>query len=95
MYGMHPHGGYSLLPGEKSDTLEGGIRVPAIVSWPGMIEAFQEPDGIVDVTDWFTTVANIAGVKDKIPNDRVTDGVDQSSLLLLGKQKSRRDCTLS
>ncbi len=91
MYDMHPHGGYSLLPGEKSETLEGGIRVPAIVSWPGMIEAFQEPDGIVDVTDWFTTVASIAGVKDKIPNDRVTDGVDQSSLLLLGEQKSRRD----
>jgi len=91
MYGMHPHGGYSLLPGEKSDTLEGGIRVPAIVSWPGMIEAFQEPDGIVDVTDWFTTVASIAGVKNKIPNDRVTDGVDQSALLLLGKVKSRRD----
>ncbi len=91
MYGMHPHGGYSLLPGEKSETLEGGIRVPAIVSWPGTIEAFQEPDGIVDVTDWFTTVATIAGVKDKIPNDRVTDGVDQSSLLLLGEQKSRRD----
>jgi arylsulfatase len=91
MYAMHPHGGYSLLPGEKSETLEGGIRVPAIVSWPGMIEAFQEPDGIVDVTDWFTTVASIAGVKDKIPNDRVTDGVDQSALLLLGEQKSRRD----
>jgi arylsulfatase len=91
MYAMHPHGGYSLLPGEKSETLEGGIRVPAIVSWPGMIEAFQEPDGIVDVTDWFTTVASIAGVKDKIPNDRVMDGVDQSSLLLLGEQKSRRD----
>ena len=91
MYAMHPHGGYSLLKGEKSDTWEGGIRVPAIASWPGMIEAFQEPDGIVDVTDWFTTVASIAGVKDKIPNDRVTDGVDQSSLLLLEKVKSRRD----
>ena len=91
MYAMHPHGGYSLLKGEKSETYEGGIRVPAIGWWPGMIEAFQEPDGIVDVTDWFTTVASIAGVKDKIPNDRVTDGVDQSSLLLLEKVKSRRD----
>lgn len=43
-----------------------------------------------DVTDWFTTVASIAGVKDKIPSDRVTDGVDQSSLLLLVDKKSRR-----
>jgi arylsulfatase len=91
MYPMHPHGGYSLLKGEKGDTYEGGIRVPGLVWWPGMIEAGQETDGIVDVTDMYTTVATIAGVKDKIPNDRVTDGVDQSALLLLGEVKSRRD----
>ena len=91
MYSMHPHGGYSLLKAEKGDTFEGGVRLPGIGWWPGMIEVGQEPDGIVDVTDLFTTVATIAGVKDKIPNDRVTDGVDQSALLLLGKNKSRRD----
>ena len=43
------------------------------------------------MTDLFTTAATIAGVKNKIPSDRVTDGVDQSALLLLGKGKSRRD----
>jgi arylsulfatase len=39
----------------------------------------------------FTTAASIAGVKNEIPDDRVTDGVDQSALFLLGEGKSRRD----
>ncbi len=91
MYAMHPHGGYSLLRGEKGDTWEGGVRVPGIVWWPGTIEAGQDPIDIIQVSDMFTTAASIAGVKNEIPNDRVTDGVDQSALLLLGEGKSRRD----
>jgi arylsulfatase len=91
MYAMHPHGGYSLLRGEKSDTWEGGVRVPAIVWWPGTIDKGQEPVDIIQVTDMFTTAARIAGVKSAIPNDRVTDGVDQGALFLLGEGKSRRD----
>jgi arylsulfatase len=91
MYAMHPHGGYSLLKGEKGDTYEGAVRVPGIVWWPETVEAGQDPIDIVQVTDMFTTAASIAGVKEKIPNDRITDGVDQSTLLLLGEGKSRRD----
>ena len=91
MYPMHPHGGYSLLTGEKGSSYEGGVRVPGIVWWPGTIQANQDPIDIVQVTDMFTTAASIAGVKNKIPNDRVTDGVDQTALLLLGEGKSRRD----
>ncbi len=91
MYAMHPHGGYSLLRGEKGDTWEGGVRVPGMVWWPGTIDGGQEPVDIIQVTDMYTTAASIAGVKSAIPNDRVTDGVDQSALLLLGEGKSRRD----
>ncbi len=91
MYAMHPHGGYSLLRGEKSDTWEGGVRVPAIIWWPGTIDEGQEPVDIVQVTDMFTTALSIAGVKGAIPDDRITDGVDQSALFLLGEGKSRRD----
>jgi len=39
----------------------------------------------------FTTAASIAGVKSAIPNDRVTDSVDQRALLLLGEGRSQRD----
>jgi arylsulfatase len=91
MYAMHPHGGYSLLRGEKGDTWEGGVRVPAMVWWPGMVEARQEPVDIIQVSDMYTTAASIAGVKTTIPSDRVTDGVDQTPLFMLGEGRSRRD----
>ena len=92
MYGFHPHGGYSMYDkGEKGTTWEGGVRVPAIAWWPGMIEPGQEPIDIVHVSDFYTTFANIAGTKDNIPDDRVVDGIDQTALLLLGEDHGRRD----
>ncbi len=91
MYTIHPHGGYSLLPGSKGETREGGIRVPALAWWPGTIEPGQDPLDLLQITDWFTTFARIAGATDFIPSDRVIDGVDQSGLLLLGEGAGRRD----
>ena len=91
MYTVHPHGGYSLLPGGKGETREGGIRVPSLAWWPGTIEADQDPLDIVQITDWFTTIIRIADAMDRIPDDRVIDGIDQSGLLLLGEGHGRRD----
>ena len=88
---VHPHGGYSLLPGTKGETREGGIHVPAIAWWPGMIAEDQDPMDIIQITDWFTTMVRIAGGTRHIPVDRVIDGVDQTGLLLLGEGKGRRD----
>lgn len=56
-----------------------------------MIEPDQDPDDIIHVTDLFTTAARIAGVTDRIPNDRITDGVDQTPLFLLGDGQGRRN----
>ena len=80
-----------MLPGGKGETKEGCIQVPAIAWWPDMIEADQDPLDIVQITDLFTTIASIAGAMDRIPTDRVIDGVDQSGLFLLGEGKGRRD----
>lgn len=91
MYAFYPTSGYTLLRGSKGSVLEGGVRVPAMAWWPGMIKADQDPDDIMHVTDLFTTAARIAGVMNKIPNDRITDGIDQTALLLLGEGKSRRN----
>lgn len=93
MYAFWPTSGYTLLRGSKGDVLEGGVRVPAMAWWPGMIEPGQDPDDVLHLTDLFTTAARIAGATDKIPTDRITDGVDQTALFLLGEGHSRRNFT--
>ncbi len=91
MYYFWPNGGYSWLRGHKGQVLEGGVRTPAIAWWPGMIEPGQDPIDKIHITDLFTTAARLAGATDKIPSDRVTDGIDQTALLLLGEEHGRRD----
>ena len=57
----------------------------------GYDRAEQEPIDLLHVSDISTTLARIGGVKDKIPNDRVTDGIDQAAFMLMGEDHSRRD----
>lgn len=47
--------------GSKGDVLEGGIRVPAIASWPGVINAGGISDAYMHFTDWRATLVNAAG----------------------------------
>jgi arylsulfatase A-like enzyme len=80
-----------LYAGGKSDFLEGGVRVPALATWPGVIEPGQIIGDIIHVSDLYTTFARMGGALDRIPTDRVIDGVDQTSLFLNGDGFSRRD----
>lgn len=91
MHGFFPNAGYSHFRGGKGDVTEGGVRVPAIAWWPGVIKPGQEPIDLLHVSDIYTTLARIGGVKDKIPNDRVVDGIDQAAFLLKGEDHSRRE----
>ena len=77
--------------GGKTDSLEGGVRVNAYIRWPAAIEAGSTAGDIIHVSDLFTTFAQIAGAMDEVPTDRVIDGLDQSSMLLLGDSHGRRD----
>ena len=90
MYPFFPNSGYSWLRGAKGEVLEGGVRTPAFAWWPGMIAPGQDPLDLIHVADMFTTAARLGGVLDQIPSDRVTDGIDQTSLLLNGEGHSRR-----
>ena len=90
MYAFWPNSGYSWLRGGKGEVYEGGVRTPGIAWWPGMIDAGQDPLDMLHIVDLFTTAARIAGAIETIPDDRITDGIDQTSLLLLGEGHSRR-----
>lgn len=91
MYGFWPTAGYTWLQGGKGDVLEGGVRVPAMAWWPGTIAENQDPIDFIHLTDLYTTAARIGGALKFIPNDRITDGVDQTALLLLGEGHSHRN----
>ena len=60
--------------------MEGSLRTPFLVRWPGHVPAGRVSDEIVHEVDTFTTLAAIAGAE--VPRDRPIDGVDQRDFLL-------------
>ena len=61
------------LRGRKRDDHEGGIRVPAIVRWPGHITPATESTTPIIGSDIFPTVLDILDIP--LPTDRTIDGV--------------------
>ena len=67
------HGGLATpLRAGKGTTYEGGMRVPAIMQWPGTIPAGVVTSEIATTMDLLPTIATLTGAK--IPNDRIIDG---------------------
>jgi arylsulfatase A len=64
----------SMLPLRKwkGHVYEGGIRVPAIISWPGRIKQGLTSDFIYSSVDYLPTLCAIAGIK-SLPED--VDGI--------------------
>jgi arylsulfatase len=69
--------------------MEGSLRTPFIIRWPGKVPAGRVSNEIVHEVDTFTTLANIAGIP--VPQDRPIDGIDQTDFLLGKKDTSNRD----
>ena len=61
---MWPDGGYAPFRGEKGTTWEGGVRVPALVRWPGHIAPGTALNGVQSHEDLFATLAAAAGLPD-------------------------------
>jgi arylsulfatase A len=60
------------LAGAKGSMLDGGGRVPLIVSWPGVTPAGKVSADLVDSSDFLPTFAALAGAK--LPANTVIDG---------------------
>ena len=87
-----PDSGHTPFRGAKGSTWEGGTRVPGIVYWPGVIKPGRISDGLFDLADLFNTSLALAGLQDKLPEDRYIDGIDQTSFLLADNGESNRKC---
>ncbi|MGV3484178.1 MAG: sulfatase [Planctomycetaceae bacterium] len=76
------------LRGEKGTLYEGGIRVPAIVRWPGHVDAA----GIIDVPcttmDLYPTLVKVANAR---PADQPQDGVAIDTLWSKSPASLQRD----
>lgn len=68
------------LKGFKRDLYEGGIRVPLIVSWPGVIPEGSKTDHISAFWDFFPTFGEMIGNKDFFPTYQ--DGISLLPTLL-------------
>src|SRR6056300_1623815 len=88
-FGHDPSAGFR---GHKADIYEGGHRVPLIARWPKGIEAGQNTNALVCLTDLYSTLQEITG-QEKKPDG----GEDSFSLLpaFAGKTSTERTTLIS
>jgi arylsulfatase A-like enzyme len=96
-----PDGGTTPFKGQKGTIYEGGVRVPAMVRWPGHVPAGSVGNGIISLLDMLPTFVAAAGnpnigdelLKGKQIGDTTykvhLDGYDQTAMLT-GKGPSNR-----
>lgn len=75
--------------GQYFTALEGGLRVPFMIRWPGRITAGATSNEIVHGVDIFSTLAHFSGAR--LPMDRPIDSIDQSKFFLGSTKVSARE----
>jgi arylsulfatase A-like enzyme len=76
----------------KATLYEGGLRVPAFVTWTGKIKPNTVTEQPIHIVDLYPTLVGIAGgtIEQKLP----LDGVDLKELLLENKPLARKEIPL-
>lgn len=76
--------------GKKTELLEGGIRVPAIIRWPARIQKGLVSDQVMITIDWLPTLLAAAGMT---PDPSYpSDGIDLSAVLAGASAAPRTLC---
>ena len=99
-----PDGGMTPFKANKLTTWEGGMRVPLVIRWPGVLKPGTIKDDIFASLDWLPTFVEIAGgPKGNALNEQIMagsypgivktklDGVNQFDYLTGKSEKSARD----
>jgi len=76
------------LRGAKGCLFEGGIRVPAIVSWPAKIPTGETRDQMVIGCDWFSTIADLCEIE---PPSHQVDGVSIKDVILKNEPSPHKE----
>lgn len=76
-YGASGGGNTGRWIGHKGTFLEGGIRVPAIIRYPGKLPSGEVRDQIITAMDWYPTVLELCGIE----RDGTAPELDGHSLL--------------
>ena len=82
---LHTHN--APLNSGKGSAYEGGVRVPMIVKWPGIVKPDTKTDNYLIIEDFFPTILDIAKVKDRTTKQKV-DGVSFMPMLENNSLKS-------
>ena len=69
--------------------MEGSLRAPFIIRWPGKVPVGRVNNEIVHIVDLFTTLAHVGGAE--VPKDRPIDGIDQLDFFLGRQEASNRE----
>lgn len=76
-----------ILKGMKGQTHEGGIRVPCIAWWPGVIEPGKVNSNQASVLDFLPTFINLAKIN--YGYNKIIDGIDITNYLINPNEKAK------
>lgn len=77
------------LRGAKTTLYEGGTRVPAFIHSPLLLNYGYVYDGLIHITDWFTTIVNLAG--GSIDSSSQVDGLNVWDAIISNSASPRKE----